>query len=271
MNRIIPGIIEAIIKNKALEIRSDGKMVREYIYVKDSVDAYIKLAENISKSKGQAFNIAGHNILSVLEVVKRVSSIVGRPIKVNILNKAKTEIPKQYLDGGKMKEFFNWEPKTKFEEAWGVKLSNKVGLTAMEMMGAAIEGKMKAMYIMGENPVLSDPDMNHTLKALNKLDFLVVQDLFLTETAELADVVLPAASFAEKDGTFTNSKGRVQRLNAAIHPAGEARPEWMILSALGTKLGVDGVAVDAPTIFTGDRRLDPDCRSDPRVPRLDAR
>lgn len=117
MNRIIPGIIESIIKNKTLEIRSDGKMVREYIYVKDSVDAYIKLAENISKAKGQAFNIAGHNIMSVLEVVKKVSSIVGKPIKVNILNKAKTEIPKQYLDGSKMKEFFDWEPKTIFEDA----------------------------------------------------------------------------------------------------------------------------------------------------------
>jgi CDP-glucose 4,6-dehydratase len=117
MNRIIPGIIEAIIKNKVLEIRSDGKMIREYIYVKDSIEAYIKLAENIYKSKGQAFNISGHNIMSVLDVVKRVSSIVGKPIRVRVLNKVKTEIPKQYLDGSKMKEFFLWEPKIKFEEA----------------------------------------------------------------------------------------------------------------------------------------------------------
>ncbi len=117
MNRIIPGIIESIIKNKTLEIRSDGKMIREYIYVKDSIEAYIKLAENINKARGQAFNIAGHNIMSVLEVVKRVSSIVGKPIKVKVLNIAKTEIPKQYLDASKMKEFFDWEPKTNFEEA----------------------------------------------------------------------------------------------------------------------------------------------------------
>jgi len=117
MNRIIPGVIEAMIKNKPLEIRSDGKMVREYIYVKDSIDAYIKLAENIQKTKGQAFNIAGHNILSVLDVVKKVSSVVGKPIKVNILNKAKTEIPKQYLDGNKIKELLGWEPKTNFEDA----------------------------------------------------------------------------------------------------------------------------------------------------------
>ncbi len=117
MNRIIPGVIESILNDKVLEIRSDGKMIREYIYVKDTIEAYIKLAENIEKSKGQAFNIAGHNIMSVLDVVKRVSSIIGKPIKVKVLNIAKTEIPKQYLDGSKMKDFFSWEPKTKFEDA----------------------------------------------------------------------------------------------------------------------------------------------------------
>ncbi|MEM0465170.1 MAG: GDP-mannose 4,6-dehydratase [Candidatus Pacearchaeota archaeon] len=117
MNRIIPGIMEAAIKNKTLQIRSDGKMIREYIYVKDTIDAYIKLAENINKSKGEAFNIAGKNVMSVIEVVKRVSSIINKPIKINILNKAKTEILKQHLDGTKMKQYFGWEPKTKFEDA----------------------------------------------------------------------------------------------------------------------------------------------------------
>jgi CDP-glucose 4,6-dehydratase len=117
MNRIIPGIIEAIIKNKTLTIRSDGKMIREYIYVKDSIDAYILLAENIQKTKGQAFNIAGHNIMNVLEVVKRVTGAIGKNVKVDVLNKAKTEIPKQYLDGGKIKSLLGWEPKTNFEEA----------------------------------------------------------------------------------------------------------------------------------------------------------
>ena len=143
-------------------------------------------------------------------------------------------IPDQYPGYQKV----NLPPiKTKFEKAWGVKLSNKVGLTAMEMMGAAIEGKMKAMYIMGENPVLSDPDMNHTLKALNKLDFLVVQDLFLTETAELADVVLPAASFAEKDGTFTNTERRIQRVRKALNPPGEAKEDSVIIRELSERLG----------------------------------
>ena len=115
--RLIPGVIDAIIKNKSLEIRSDGKMIREYIYVKDTVNAYISLLENIEKTKGHAFNIAGHNIMSVLEVVEKVSKILGCSIKKNILNIAKTEIPKQYLDGSKIKKMLGWEPKTSFEQA----------------------------------------------------------------------------------------------------------------------------------------------------------
>lgn len=127
--------------------------------------------------------------------------------------------------------------KARFEEVWKVKLSNKIGLTTTEMIGAAIEGKLKAMYIMGENPVLSDPDVNHTVKALKKLGFLVVQDIFLTETAELADVVLPAASFAEKDGTFTNTERRVQRVRKALNPPGEAKEDSWIIRELSERLG----------------------------------
>ena len=117
LNRIVPGAIEAIIKNKSLEIRSDGKMVREYIYVKDSIEAYISLAENINKTRGQAFNVASHNIMNVSEIVKNISHILKKPIKMNILNKAKTEIPKQYLNGSKIKKIIGWEPQTSFEQA----------------------------------------------------------------------------------------------------------------------------------------------------------
>ena len=117
LNRIIPGIIEAAIKNKVLEIRSDGKMIREYIYVKDTADAYISLMENINKTKGHAFNIAGHNIMSVLEVFKKLSKFFNKSIKTKILNQAKTEIPKQYLDGSKIKRMIGWEPKISFEQA----------------------------------------------------------------------------------------------------------------------------------------------------------
>jgi formate dehydrogenase alpha subunit len=120
--------------------------------------------------------------------------------------------------------------KHKFEMAWGTKLSHEIGLTATEMINAAFKGNLKALYIIGENPVISDPDIHHTMKALKKLDFIVVQDIFLTETAEFADVVLPAACFAEKDGTFTNTARRVQRVRKAVEPPGEAKEDsWIIM------------------------------------------
>lgn len=125
----------------------------------------------------------------------------------------------------------------RFEEAWGVKLPDKPGLTVGEMMDAAYEGRVKAMYIVGENPVISDPNSNHVKEALSRLEFLVVQDLFLTETARFAQVVFPAASFAEKDGTFTNTERRVQRVRKAIEPVGNSWPDWQIVCALATAMG----------------------------------
>ena len=117
MNRIVPGTLEAIIKNKPLRIRSDGKMIREYIYVKDTIEGYISLAENIDKTKGDAFNLASKNIMSVTEIVDRISLTLGKKVKIDILNQAKAEISKQYLDGTKIKKVIGWEVKTKFEEA----------------------------------------------------------------------------------------------------------------------------------------------------------
>lgn len=127
----------------------------------------------------------------------------------------------------------------KFEKAWGVKLSDKVGLTVTEIMNACEDGDIRFLYIMGENPMISDPDINHVKKALDKLDFLVVQDIFLTETAELADIVLPAASFAEKDGTFTNTERRVQRIRKAIEPVGQAKADWEIIMKIMNALGYE--------------------------------
>lgn len=115
-SRIIPGALEAAIKNKELLIRSDGKMIREYVYVKDVVDGCIKLADNIKKISGEAFNFGSTNIFSVLEVVKKIEEILGQKIKYNILNIAKNEIPKQYLDWSKAKEKLNWELSTSFEK-----------------------------------------------------------------------------------------------------------------------------------------------------------
>jgi predicted molibdopterin-dependent oxidoreductase YjgC len=107
----------------------------------------------------------------------------------------------------------------------------------MEMMKGIAEGKVKALFILGENPLLSDPNMNQVKEELKHLDLLVVQDIFLTETAELAHVVLPGVSFAEKDGTFTNTERRVQRVRKAIEPIGNSRPDWQILCDLSSRLG----------------------------------
>jgi formate dehydrogenase alpha subunit len=127
--------------------------------------------------------------------------------------------------------------KEKFEKAWGVKLDDKVGLTVVEIMHQAAAGKIKGLYIMGENPMVSDPDLNHVKQALEKLDFLVVQDIFLTETAQLADVVLPVASFAEKQGTFTNTERRVLWVEKAVPAPGEARIDWEVIRDVSTLMG----------------------------------
>lgn len=129
------------------------------------------------------------------------------------------------------------EIRQKFEKAWGVPLSPKPGLTATEMMNAALDGSLKALYIMGENPVITDPNMHHTIKALNSLEFLVVQDIFMTETAHLADVILPAACSFEKDGTFTNTERRVQRVRRAVDPPPRARDDLTVIKHFSRAMG----------------------------------
>ena len=130
--------------------------------------------------------------------------------------------------------------KSKFEAAWGGSLSPSVGMPITEIVEAAYKGKIKAMYLIGENPLLSEPDITHAEEALNKLEFLVVQDIFLSETAELADVILPGVSFAEKDGTFTNTERRVQRVRKAVEPIGKSRADWEITCQVGKKMGSKG-------------------------------
>ena len=138
--------------------------------------------------------------------------------------------------------------RAKFETAWGKELSPDKGLTVVEMMHAIEQDKIKALYIMGENPALSDPNLNRTRKALEQVDFLVVQDIFLSETAEYADVVLPSTCFAEKDGTFTNTERRVQRVRRAVEPPGDAREDWKILCEIATKAGYPMAYDDAAKI-----------------------
>ena len=125
----------------------------------------------------------------------------------------------------------------KFEKAWGCQLDPNRGLTVVEIMSNVLEGKIKAMFMMGENPFLSDPNINKVKKALATMEFLVVQDIFLTETAEFADVILPASSFPEKEGTYTNTDRRVQLARQAIKTPGQARPDWEILIDLANRMG----------------------------------
>lgn len=125
----------------------------------------------------------------------------------------------------------------KFSEAWGGEPINGVdGLVVTEMVEEALRGNIKAMYVTGENPLLSEPNLHHAEEAFKSLEFLVVQDIFMHETAEVADVVLPATTFAEKDGTFTNSERRVQRVRAVVDPVGGSRPDWEIICDLARRL-----------------------------------
>ncbi|MFH1593831.1 MAG: formate dehydrogenase subunit alpha [Candidatus Omnitrophota bacterium] len=128
----------------------------------------------------------------------------------------------------------------KFEEAWGVGLPDVPGLTHVEIFDAVHSKKIKALYIVGENPVLSEADANHVEEAIKRAEFIVVQDIFLSETAKLADVVLPACTFAEKDGTFTNTERRVQRVRKAIEPIGESKTDWEITCRIARKMGGRG-------------------------------
>jgi formate dehydrogenase alpha subunit len=132
---------------------------------------------------------------------------------------------------------YNKEVREKFERAWGVDLPSKAGLTLSEIIHGGEDGSIKFLYIVGENPMVTDPDINHVKRALEGIEFLVVQDIFLTETAALADVVLPAASFAEKDGTFTNTERRVQRVRKAIEPIGSSKADSEIFLELMKRLG----------------------------------
>jgi formate dehydrogenase major subunit len=129
------------------------------------------------------------------------------------------------------------EVRAKFEKAWGRKLSPDPGLTVVEITRAALEGDVRGMYILGENPFLSDPNTNKVRKALSNLDFLVVQDIFLTETAEFADVILPASAYLEKKGTYTNTDRRVQIGRPAVDLPGEARLDWQIVQEISNRMG----------------------------------
>jgi predicted molibdopterin-dependent oxidoreductase YjgC len=139
----------------------------------------------------------------------------------------------------------------KFETAWGVSLPNKVGMTVTEMIPGIMEDKIKAMFILGEDPVMSDPDSNHIRHCLEKCEFIALQEIFPSETAHYADVLLPGVSFAEKTGTFTNTERRVQMVHQAIEPLGDARPDWWIIAELAKRILTEGKKKISQAQFSG--------------------
>ena len=145
----------------------------------------------------------------------------------------------------------------KFSKAWKVSLPDKPGLTITDMIPAMLEGKLKGLYVIGENPKLSDPDWNHLSMAMEKLDFLVVQELFLSETAQVADVVLAGASVAEKEGTFTNTERRCMRIHAAVPPRDNCLPDWQIIARLSTAMGYEMSYANPEEIFNEMTSLTP--------------
>ncbi len=147
--------------------------------------------------------------------------------------------------------------RAKFAAAWGVELHDRPGLTTLGMQRAAREGALRALVLCGQDPAVTDPGQREVQRALRALDCLVVVELFVTETAKYADVVLPAASFAEKDGTFTSTERRVQRVRRAIDPPGACRPDWAILEAIATRLGRPMGFTSADQIFAEVARLTP--------------
>ena len=155
------------------------------------------------------------------------------------------------------KSVVNPEIKKWFEEFWGTSLNPKTGLTVVEIVDAVHSGEVHGMYVQGENPAMSDPNLNHARGALTMLDHLVVQDIFLTETAGFADVILPASAFPEKTGTFTNSNRQVQLGRQAINPPGDSRQDWWIIQEIGRRLGLDWNYESPQEIFTEIRKATP--------------
>ncbi len=152
----------------------------------------------------------------------------------------------------------NDDARNKLEKAWNVTgMSATPGLPVTEMIQKAYEGDIKSLFVIGENPLVSDPDLNHARKALANLDFFVVQDIFETETTKIADVVLPAFCFAEKDGTFTNTERRVQRVRKAVEAPGEARQDWKIICEIAGKMGYEMSYKTSRDVFNEIRSITP--------------
>jgi formate dehydrogenase major subunit len=145
----------------------------------------------------------------------------------------------------------------RWESFWGTQLDHEKGLTVVEITEAMYDRQVKGAYVMGENPAMSDPDQNHTREALSRLEHLVVQDIFMTETAAYADVILPASAFPEKDGTFTNTDRRVQMGRKAIDPPGRAKQDWWIIQELANRMGLNWKYSHPSDVFSEMQQMMP--------------
>jgi predicted molibdopterin-dependent oxidoreductase YjgC len=212
----------------------------------------IAQAARLYATSGPALSIFGRGLtqqadgtaaVAVLCSLAVVTGNVGKP-NAGVLFPVGANNTRGAFDLGLLPEFLpGYEPtasetaRQRFESAWGGPIAATGGLTLLEQLDAARNKQLTAMYIVGANPAQAAPERAKVRESLEALDFLVVQDLYLTETAELADVVLPAASFAEQDGSFTNAERRVQRIRQAVSPLGSSRPDWEIITDLATRLG----------------------------------
>jgi formate dehydrogenase alpha subunit len=226
-----PEVVEQITGVKAADI---AEAARLYAQAPSSSILY---------SMGITQHTSGTNNVLALANLSMVAGQIGKPSSgVNPL-RGQNNVQGSCDMGGLPNVYTGYQRvdddavRTKFEKAWGLNLPPKPGLTLMEMMKAVGEGKIKALFVLGENPLLTDPDSEKVKREMSGLDLLVVQDIFPTETASLAHVVLPGVTFAEKDGTFTNTERRVQRVRAAIKPVGNSRPDWEIICDLSSRLG----------------------------------
>jgi len=273
MNAILtgrPGIAKAFINNRTENFDEFYEAVKDFtpekasaitgVPAEDIRRAAMMYADSPASSIVYAMGITQHttgvdNVLSVANLAMLTGQI-GRPgAGVNPLrgqNNVQGACDMGALPGDfpGYRKVADEKARKKFEKAWKATLSDIPGMTITEIMDAIAHDEVTTLYVMGENPVLSDPDSNHVIKALKSLDFMVVQDIFLTETAQLADVVLPAASWAEKDGTFTNTERRVQLVRAALPRVGESKPDWEIVQMVAKAMGAKGFKADsAEAIF----------------------
>jgi formate dehydrogenase alpha subunit len=283
----INGMINIIINEGLIDEKFIADRTENYDTLKDSVSKYTpEYVEEISGIKkddlvqaarlyassgassilyamGITQHITGTDAVKSLANLAMVTGNIGRPgTGVNPLrgqNNVQGACDMGCLPGNfpAYMQVANDEHRSKFEAAWGCTLNPKPGLTIPKIIDGADKRTIKALFIMGENPMMSDPDIAHVEHALGKLDLLVALDIFMNETTALADVVLPSAAWPEKDGTFTNTERRVQRTRKAVNAPGLALPDWKAIEMLANRLGASWNYADANVIMEEIRGVTP--------------